>query len=146
MSRKMRSIRSRSAGFPPASVHAASTRSSTASSSPHGAQEVVHHRGGVGVAERRELDYPVGRTAVARPPVAAGDELRAADAQEEDRRAEALDEEGEQIERVVVGPVQVVEDEHDRPPLVGRSVGFEERLDDRAPDADAAADGPLRSP
>ncbi len=91
----------------------------------------MHHAGRVGIAERRHLDDLVPRTAVARPAVTPCNELRAADAENEKRCAKRLDQEREEVERVIVGPMQVVEDEHDRAPLVGRGVGLEERFDDR---------------
>ena len=134
MSRKMRTIRSSSAGLPPASVHAASTRSSTASSSPQGASRSCITPAASASLSGVSSMILWSDAAVSRPPIAAGDELGAPDAHEKDRRAQRLDEVGEQIERVVVRPVEVVEDEDDRPPLVRRRIGLEERLDDRAPE------------
>ncbi len=63
------------------------------------------------------------------PGVAANEDLRPGDADEQDRRAHRVDERLEQLERIVVRPLQVVEHEDGRVgPL--RRVDLEEALDD----------------
>ena len=68
---------------------------------------------------------------VAAPPVAPGEELGAADADHQDGSAQVLDEVGQQLQRVVVGPLQVVEHQDERVGALAR-VGLGERLDDGA--------------
>ncbi len=114
-------------------------------------EEILHHRGRVGVGERRELDELVTIAAELRPAVVTHAQLRAREAEDQDRRREVLDEVAEEVERLFVRVLEIVEHEHDRPARDrvrlrrrrerrGRSrglgdvrrVGLEESLDDRA--------------
>jgi hypothetical protein len=94
-----------------------------------GREQVAHERRGVLGAERREIDARVALAEV-RP---AREELRTRGDDEEDRRVDAaLREVADEIERLVVGPVEILEREEDRP--LAR-VGLEEAAQDRAADA-----------
>ena len=98
-------------------------------------EEVLHDARRVGVAERRELDDLVARAPVLRPAVALRDHVGACEAQHEDRRVDAADEVLEEVERLFVREVQVVEHEDDRTLRLLQDevrVGLEEALDDRA--------------
>ena len=77
-------------------------------------EEIVHHGRRLGVAERGQLDRSVPVAAAAPPAVASGQHLGARQADEEHGPAEALDEVREQLERVVVRPLQVVEHQDER--------------------------------
>ena len=77
-------------------------------------EQVLHHRRPPRVAERRQLDDEVAVGAVALPSVAPRQHLGPRDAEDDDGPAQALDEVREQLERVVVRPLQVVEDQNER--------------------------------
>ena len=92
---------------------------------------------GVVVGERRERDRQRVRLAAApaRPPL---QELGARGAEHEQRHAaRALDELVDEVEQRVVGPVQILEHEHQRPPLG-------QRLEEAAPGGERLS--ALRSP
>ena len=76
-------------------------------------EEVLHHARRVGLAERRELDDLVAASTVLRPAVAARQHVGARQAEDQDRRIERVDEVLEEVDRLVVREVEVVEDEHD---------------------------------
>jgi len=108
-----------------------------------GSQELVHHRGRVGIGERREIDHRMARVAVLQPAVAPDDELGARDRDHEDGGPEAVDQRGEEIERLVLRRLQVIEDEDQRARRLSHAGGAErlvrrrrvllpEALDDRA--------------
>jgi hypothetical protein len=94
-------------------------------------QQVFHHRRGVVVAQSRELDDRVTVAPEAPPALARRQHVLARGAEEHDRPLQALDERREEVERVVLRPVQVVEREHQGPVALD-SVGLEECLDDGA--------------
>src|SRR5262249_36785708 len=119
-------------------------------------EQLVHYSGRVGLRERSQLEPRMATATVSRPVVAPCDHLRPRKTEDEDGRVERVEEVREEVERLVFGVVQIVEDENDRaatvqrplrprvPSGVGRGVrirvalalravprvGFDEALDD----------------
>ena len=118
--------------MPPASVTADSTSSSTSGQLAARRQQVVHHAGRLGIPERAQLDGGVTVAAAAPPAVAPGQHLRARQADDQHRPAQALDEVRQQLEGVVLRPLHVVEHQDERLGALVR-VGLQEALDDGPP-------------
>jgi hypothetical protein len=91
----------------------------------------VHHRRSVDVAQRRKLDESVAPGTVEAPAVAAHEHFGASDAHQHDRGPQRIDQGSEQIERVEVRPLQIVEDEDGRIAGLAR-VGLEKIPNDRS--------------